>query len=81
MQTCHETLHTLNHSEAEIKFETNCANKIQTDTILRDILYPEVVLYTQISTFTITEIFLMISNLQHIIPKLKHCTLDSRVRR
>ena len=81
MQTYHETLHTLNHSEAEIKFETNCANKIQTDTILRDILYPEVVLYTQISTFTITEIFLMISNLQHIIPKLKHCTLDSRVRR
>ena len=45
MQTCHETLHTLNHSEAEIKFETNYTNKVQTDTIFRDILYPEVVLY------------------------------------
>ena len=70
MQTYHEALHTLNHSEAEIKFETNCTNKVQTDTILRDILYPNVVLYKQISTFTITKIFLMISNLQHVIPKL-----------
>ena len=26
LQTYHETLHTLNHSEAEIKFETNCTN-------------------------------------------------------
>ena len=33
------------------------------------ILYPEVVLHKQISTFTITEIFLRISNLQHISPK------------
>ena len=70
MQTYHETLHTLNHSEAEMKFEANCTNKVQTDTIFRDILYPEVVLYKQISTFTITKIFLMISNLQHVIPKL-----------
>ena len=70
MQTYHETLHTLNHSQTEIKFETNCTNKVQTDTILKDILYPEVVLYKQISAFTITKIFLMISNLQHVIPKL-----------
>ena len=70
MQTYHETLHTLNHSEAEIKFETNCTNKVQTDTVLRDILYPQVVLDKPISTFTITKIFLMISNLQHVIPKL-----------
>ena len=26
LQTYHETLHTLNHSKAEIKFETNCTN-------------------------------------------------------
>ena len=70
MQTYHEALHTLNHSEAEIKFETNCRNKEQTDTILRDIFCPEVVRYKQISTFTITKIFLMISNLQHVFAKL-----------
>ena len=55
--------------------------KVQTDTILKDILYPEVVLYKQISAFTITKIFLMISNLQHVIPKLWYCTLNSCDRR
>ena len=34
------------------------------------ILYPHVVLYQQISTLTIAEIFLKISNLQHVSPKL-----------
>ena len=34
------------------------------------ILYPEVVLHNQPSTFTITEIFLRISNLQHVSAKL-----------
>ena len=53
-----------------MKFETNCTNKVQTDTILRGILYPEVALCKQISTFTITKVFLMISNLQNVIPKL-----------
>ena len=44
--------------------------EVLTDAILGVIFYPEVVLNKQISTFTITEIFLRISNLQHISPKL-----------
>ena len=44
--------------------------QVLTDTILRIFLYPEVVLHKQISTFTITEIFLRISVLQHVSPKL-----------
>ena len=44
--------------------------EVLTDATLGVILYPEVVLNKQISTFTITEIFLRISNLQHISPKL-----------
>ena len=33
-------------------------------------LYPHVVLHHQLSTFTITQIFLRISNIQHVSPKL-----------
>ena len=44
--------------------------ELLTDASLGVILYPEVVLNKQISTFTITEIFLRISNLQYISPKL-----------
>ena len=40
------------------------------------ILYREVVLRNQISTFTIAEIFLRMSNPQHIGTKLQHSTLD-----
>ena len=47
-----------------LKFE------VLTDAILGVILYPEVVLHKQISTYTIPEIFLRISNLQHVSPTL-----------
>ena len=43
---------------------------VLTDTILEIILYPEVVLHKEISTFTTTEIFLPISNPQHVSRKL-----------
>ena len=59
VQTYHETFYILNHSESEINF-------LSIDTILGVILY----LHMQISTFTISQIFLRISNLQHVSPKL-----------
>ena len=63
VHTNHETFHTLNHSESEIKFwSINWYN-------LGVILYPELVLHKQPSTFTITEILLRISSLQHVSAK------------
>ena len=41
------------------------------------ILHTHVALHQEISTFTTTEIFLRISNLQHVSPKLYHSLLDS----
>ena len=63
VQTYHQTFHTLNYCESEINLYA------LTDTILGVIFYLGVVLEKQISTFTITEIFLKISNLQHVSPK------------
>ena len=63
VQTYHEIFYTLNHSESEIKF-------LSIDKILGVILYPEVVLHMQILPFIIAQIFLRISNLQHVSPKL-----------
>ena len=42
---------------------------ILNDTTLGVVIYTDVVIHEQISTFTITEIFLRISNLQHVSPK------------
>ena len=60
----------MKHFILEIILSLKSGFEVLTDATLGVILYPEVVLNKQISTFTITEIFLRISNLQHISPKL-----------
>ena len=59
MVHAYEAFRTLNHSESEIMFFS-----------IFFFLYPHVVLHQQISTSSITEIFLRTLNLQYVSAKL-----------
>ena len=62
--------HIMKYLKLQIILSLKQSFEVLTDAILRIFLYSEVVLHKQISTFTITEIFLRIWNLQHVSPKL-----------